>query len=169
MTYSVLTPEQISRLRQYGAETPGGFPVADHAPPRPAPARLAGRPTYDAAALAEISNSIAVVSRGVAEVGAAFQRRQARATADAAREAVAALGRASVDYTRTGPIAAINARNAEVWGRKPAGVEPARAALPPGFTADAGLGAPDAMGPAKFSTLAAINARNAEVWGKRAS
>ena len=154
MTYSVLTPEQIRRLRQYGAEAPGRFPVADHAPPRPASARLVGRQTYDAADLAEISNSLVELNRGVAEVGAAFQRRQqARATADAAdraagrlteaqRAEVAQHSRAVSDAAaaQRSPISRINERNAEFWRCPTPGAQPRTPqapALPPGFTPDA--------------------------------
>ncbi|MCJ2069393.1 hypothetical protein MKK75_11420 [Methylobacterium sp. J-030] len=170
MTFvNLLTPEQISRLRQYGAEAPERFTVADHAPPARALAPMP-RPTYDAAKLAGIRDSLAEVGRGIAEVSAAFQRRQARATADAAHEVIRAQGRAAVDRLRTGPIAAINARNAEVHARKPAGATPTRPTLPPGFTADAsGGGFPGTVGPARTTSPTDINRRNAEVWGKRAS
>lgn len=158
MTFqNLLTPEQIQRLRAYGTAAPGSFPTADHAPPAPTPIIQDGR-TYDAAALAEISNGLAAAGRELAELGAAFQRRQARATADAAHNAILAQGRAAIDRARSSPTAMMNARAAEVHSRKVTGSPAARSVLPPGFTADA----------SGAVTLAAINARAAEVWAKRA-
>ena len=131
MTYSILSAEQIQRLRAYGAEAPGSFPVADHAP-RPAAPTLPRRPTYDADALAEINASLAAVSKGVAELGAAFARRKAQATADAAARAAGRLTESersdvlrrshAVADAAAAPnrIHAMNARAAEVWGRKSA-------------------------------------------------
>lgn len=131
MTYSVLSQEQIKRLRAYGAEAPGSFPVADHAPPLPAPTPVRRR-TYDAAALAEITDGLAALGREVAATTAAFARQKAQATADSAARAAGRLTeseRAAV-LSRSHAVAdaaaapnrlqAINARNAEVWGRKSA-------------------------------------------------
>ncbi|CAA2157071.1 hypothetical protein MBRA_02488 [Methylobacterium brachiatum] len=161
MTYQkLLTPEQIQRLRAYGTAAPGIFPTADdHAPPPPAPALPARRrQTYDAAALAEIRDGIAELGRGIASLTATHTARQARATADAAHNAILVQGRAVIDRTRTGLIAMMNTRAAEVHSRKVTGSPAARSVLPPGFTADA----------SGAVTPAAINARAAEVWAKRA-
>lgn len=131
MTYSVLSPEQIQRLRSYGAEAPGSFPVADQAPQPAAPA-LPRRPTYDAAALASIADGLAAASRELSELNAAFARRRAQTKADAAARAAGRLTESerSDVLRRSHAVAdaaaaptrlhAMNARAAEVWGRKSA-------------------------------------------------
>lgn len=124
-------------------------------PPQPAPRR---RAVYDAAALTEIADGLAAAGRELSELNAAFARRKAQATADAARSSLAAHGRAAVDRLRSGPIATMNTRAAELHGRKPTGPAPVRSALPAGFTADAG-----------FATPASINARTKEFWANRKS
>ena len=131
MTYSILSAEQIRRLRAYGAEAPGSFPAADHAPRLAAPA-MPRRPTYDAAALAEIADGLAAAGRELSEINAAFARRRAQATADAAARAAGRLTESerSDVLRRSHAVAdaaaapnrlhAINSRAAEVWGRKSA-------------------------------------------------
>ena len=129
MTYqNLLTPDQIQRLRAYGTEAPRSFPVADHAPSVPAPARRR-RPTYDAAKLGAILDGLNEVGRGIAAAKAAFTARQARATADAAARATGRLTQAeqaealrhshAVADAAAAPnaISRINARAAEVWKR----------------------------------------------------
>ncbi|GAN52306.1 hypothetical protein ME121_6437 [Methylobacterium sp. ME121] len=131
MTYSILSAEQIRRLRAYGAEAHGSLPVADHAPRLAAPAPR-HRPTYDAAALAEIADGLAAAGRELSEINAAFARQRAQATADAAARAAGRLTESerSDVLRRSHAVAdaaaapnrlhAINSRASEVWRRKSA-------------------------------------------------
>lgn len=98
-------------------------------PPLPAPRH---RPTYDAAALASIANGLAAAGRELSELNAAFACRRAQATADAAARAAGRLTESerSDVLRRSHAVAdaaaaptrlhAMNARAAEVWGRKSA-------------------------------------------------